>query len=269
MRLEYFTTKKGKVSSLVVLDNINLDVNDNEFFVIIGPSGCGKSTLLHSIDGLVAPTSGKMTIDGREILTPGPDRAMVFQEPCLIPWKSVADNVRLGLQVRKDIPRDQAEERTERYLKMVNLWSFKDYRPWQLSGGMKQRVGLARALALETKLLLMDEPFAALDEQTKEFLQADLQSIFVRTRQTIVYVTHSLDEAIYLGDRVGIMSARPAKFKDIIDISIPRPRPIEVKHSNEFLSYRNRAWSSLKDEVMKARTDLYTEPKKLESSIEV
>lgn len=205
------------------LHDINLSINENEFICFIGPSGCGKTTLLRIVAGLEAPSSGAVYLDGVGIKGPGPERGMVFQEYSLFPWRNVLDNVAFGLEL-KGMPKDARFERSRQYLKMVGLDRFEERYPHELSGGMKQRVAIARALVNEPKALLMDEPFGALDAQTRNIMQAELLRIWEEDRKTVIFVTHSVDEAIYLADRIVIMSARPGRIKDIIKIDIPRPR---------------------------------------------
>lgn len=238
--------------ALKALDNVSVEIKDGEFFTICGPSGCGKSTFLLVVEGLVKPSTGEILIEGRKVVEPGSDRAMVFQESSLLPWRSLKGNVELGLEARR-LPKMKRDEISQKYLDLVGLSGFERYHSYQVSGGMKQRAGLARALAVEPKILLMDEPFASVDAQTKEFLQSDLLKIWSATKKTIIYVTHSLDEAIYLSDRVAIMSSRPGRFVEILEIDIPRPRAPEIMNTNRFIEYRQRAWEILKAEVVMAR----------------
>lgn len=208
------------------LQNISLEVEEGEFICIVGPSGCGKSTLLNLIAGLDHPTSGSIILDGREIHGPGADRVVMFQEAALYPWLNVKENVLFGLQAAGH-PKTVQQEIAEKYLKLVRLWQYKDYPIHQISGGMKQRVALARALALDSKLLLMDEPFSALDKQTIHILRGELEEIWEKHRKTILYVTHSVEEAVYFSDRVVVMAENPGRIKDIIPIPFDRPRNIE------------------------------------------
>lgn len=229
------------------LSGINLDVEKGEFICIVGPSGCGKSTLLNLVAGLITPSSGKIILDGNEVVKPGADRVMMFQEAALYPWLNVMQNVMFGLDVL-GLPREKQKEKAEQYLKMVQLWEYRNYPIHQISGGMKQRTALARALAMDSKLLLMDEPFSALDKQTINVLREELETIWEQTRKTILYVTHSVEEAIYFADRVVVMSENPGRIREIIPIDLPRPRRIENK---EFLELRTWILQSVKAGVKK------------------
>lgn len=205
------------------LHDIDLTIEDNQFVCFIGPSGCGKTTLLRIIAGLEAPTQGTVTIDGQPITGPSPERGMVFQEYSLFPWRTVLNNAVFGLEL-KGIDRATREEKGRQYLKMVGLESFEKRYPHELSGGMKQRVAIARALINDPKALLMDEPFGALDAQTRNNMQSELLRIWEEERKTVIFVTHSIDEAVYLADAIVVMSARPGRIKEIIKIHLPRPR---------------------------------------------
>ncbi|ALX50259.1 ABC transporter ATP-binding protein [Lentibacillus amyloliquefaciens] len=207
---------------LQALENINLDINEGEFISLLGPSGCGKSTLLSIIAGLSKPSSGSVSLENKEITEPGPDKSMVFQEPALFPWMSVKENVTFPL--RKRLNKNEQEQAAAYYLKMVHLSQFSDNYPHELSGGMQQRVAIARALAMDSGLLLMDEPFGALDEQTRQVLQEEVEKIWLDTKKTIVFVTHSIREAIKLSDRVMIMSARPGTIISDFKVDLERPR---------------------------------------------
>ncbi len=222
------------------LKNISFTVKKGEFICIVGPSGCGKSTLLNLIAGLEAPTSGEIVLDGKKILGPGADRVVMFQESALYPWLNVMENVMFGLKAAGH-PKERQKEIAKDYLKMVRLWSYKDYPIHQISGGMRQRAALARALALDSKLLLMDEPFSALDKQTIHILRSELEEIWEKQRKTILYVTHSVEEAIYFADRIIVMAENPGRIKEITPISLARPRNIEdapfVSLRREILSH--------------------------------
>jgi NitT/TauT family transport system ATP-binding protein len=228
--------------SLVALDGVTFDVYEGEFVSIVGPSGCGKSTLLSVIDGLSPATGGQVILADKEVREPGFDRALVFQEPSLLPWRTVLANITFGLEC-KNVPKATAREKALSLISLVGLDGFADAFPYQLSGGMQQRVNLARALAVDPEILLMDEPFAALDAQTREFMQAELLSVWQRTRKTVLFVTHQIDEAIYLSDRVIVFSGRPGRVVDIIVPQLPRPRDLSVKHRPEFLASVERIWS--------------------------
>lgn len=214
---------KDKDTSTLALDNVSLEVEDKEFVCFIGPSGCGKTTLLRIMSGLDLPDEGEVYLDGEVIKGPGPDRGMVFQEYSLFPWQTVMNNVIFG-PVMRGVKRKDALADAEKYLELVGLTQFRDSYPYELSGGMKQRVAIARALANEPSVLLMDEPFGALDAQTRNTLQQELLEIWQKKHITILFVTHSVDEAIFLADRIVLMSARPGKIKEIIPVDLPRPR---------------------------------------------
>lgn len=227
------------------LHDINLSIKENEFICFIGPSGCGKTTLLRIIAGLEEPTSGAVYISGKQIKGPGPERGMVFQEYSLFPWRTVLDNVAFGLEL-KGSPKHARYTVARQYLKMVELERFEERYPHELSGGMKQRVAIARALVNDPLALLMDEPFGALDAQTRNIMQSELLRIWQNERKTVVFVTHSVDEAIYLADRIVIMSARPGRIKDVIEIDIPRPRN---RTSPEVNRVRDRILCDLRSEI--------------------
>lgn len=218
------------------LQDISLSVEKGEFICIVGPSGCGKSTLLNLVAGLDTPSDGEIILDGSKVEGPGADRVVMFQEAALYPWLNVMENVMFGLRAAGH---DKASQReiAEKYLRLVQLWHYRDYPIHQISGGMKQRTALARALALDSKLLLMDEPFSALDKQTINILRAELEEIWEKTRKTILYVTHSVEEAVYFADRVVVMAENPGRIKEIIPVSLPRPRNIEEE---QFTSLRKK-----------------------------
>ena len=213
----------GRYSSITAIDNVNLEVQDGELITLIGPSGCGKSTLLMILAGLYEKSSGQVLLDGHPIVGPGLDRGVVFQEFALFPWLNVRNNICFGLKM-KGIPSSEHDGIVKRYLKMVKLEEFERIFPHRLSGGMKQRVGIARALAYSPELLLMDEPFGALDAQTRNSLQGMLVDIWAETKKTILFVTHSVREAVYLSDRIVVLSRRPSRVRTIIGVSLPRPR---------------------------------------------
>lgn len=238
---------------LVAVDNLNILVNKGEFVTIVGPSGCGKSTFLMSVDGLIPLDNGEIYINGQKTTSPGPDRALVFQEFALLPWRTVESNVEFGLEFR-NVPADDKKKIIDKYIKMVGLAGFEKHYPHQLSGGMRQRAGLARALAVNPDILLMDEPFAAIDAQTREIMAMELLRIWDREKKTVLFVTHSIDEAIYLADKIVVMTARPGMAKEIIDVKLPRPRRFEIKSSLEFVEYRKRLWDILEEEVRKVMT---------------
>jgi NitT/TauT family transport system ATP-binding protein len=233
---------------VTALSNFNIDVGKGEFVSIVGPSGCGKSTFLNILLGLIKPGDGEMRINGTAITGPGQERAMVFQEFGLLPWRTVQANVELGLEL-KGIPAAQRAARATELIKLVGLNGFERHYPHELSGGMKQRVGLARALATEPEVLLMDEPFAALDAQTRDLMQMELLQIWERTNKTVLFVTHSIEEAAYLSDRVIVMTARPGRTKNILKIDLPRPRDYEMRLTPEFNEIKLRIWEVLKEEL--------------------
>lgn len=218
-----FSSENGTTHSL---DNINLSISKGEFISLVGPSGCGKSTLLNIIAGLDQATRGRVTKDGEEIREAGPDRVVMFQEAALFPWLKVVDNVEYGMKL-KGVPKQERREKAMHFLKMVHLTKFASAYPHQLSGGMRQRVALARALAMNSDYLLMDEPFAALDSQTRSILHGELQEIWHTTKKTIIFVTHNVEEAVLLADRVVVMSANPGRIKKEFNIKLARPRDIE------------------------------------------
>ncbi len=218
------------------LKEISLDIADGEFVCIVGQSGCGKSTLLNLVAGLLTPTSGEILLDGKVITGPGADRTVMFQEHGLFPWLNVIDNVKFGMKLA-GIPKAEQEERAMHYLDMVHLSQYRDYPIHQISGGMRQRTALARALTMDSKVLLMDEPFSALDKQTSNQLRVELQRIWMETKRTILFITHSVEEAVYLGERVVVLSADPEKEMQIVPIALERPRHV---HSPEFVEYRHQ-----------------------------
>jgi NitT/TauT family transport system ATP-binding protein len=240
-------TRSG--GSVEALRDVNLRIEDNEFLTVLGPSGCGKTTLLRAIGGLVTWNSGEIRIDGRPVAGPGPERAMVFQNVALLPWDTVLSNVGFGLELR-GMSRPERERKAMELIDLVGLSGFESRMPRELSGGMQQRVGLARALAVEPKVLLMDEPFGALDEQTRRILQEELIRIWERTRTTVVFVTHSMDEAVLLGDRIALISARPGTVDEIVRVPLPRPRSRDIgsiERSAEFVAIRSRLWERLRE----------------------
>ena len=234
------------------LTGLDLQIAECEFVSIVGPSGCGKSTFLHILGGLVRQSAGSLTVAGAEVTKPGPDRGIMFQESALYPWRSVAGNISWPLEVQ-GVPRQRREAIVADLLRMIGLTQFKDHYPNELSGGMKQRVALARVLSFKPRLLLMDEPFGALDAQTRELMQEEIQAICSQTRQTVLFITHDIDEAIYLSDRVFVFSARPGRIKCEIPIALDRPRQPDIRKSSTYVAYRNEIWDILREEVLKAR----------------
>jgi NitT/TauT family transport system ATP-binding protein len=238
-------SKDGR--SLAVLDVERFSVRDGEFVTVIGPSGCGKSTLLHIMGGFIQAEAGAIQVHGRRVNGPGPDRGMMFQEFALFPWKTVAGNVAWGLETQ-GMSKSKIGEVVDRHLEMIGLGDFRDHYPAELSGGMKQRVQLARVLAIDPEVLLMDEPFGALDAQTRETMQEELTRLWERTGKTIVFVTHDIDEAVYLGDRVVVLTARPGRIREEVKIDLPRPRGLEIKKSARCHEYRNYIWDLIRAE---------------------
>lgn len=228
-----------------VLSSVSLKIEDGEFFGIVGPSGCGKTTLLNLIAGLELPTQGTILMDGRPITGPGNDRIMMFQDAALFPWLNVIENVKFGLDVA-GYSREEQEERAHRYLKLVKLDRFCNYRVHEISGGMKQRTALERALAMECRILLMDEPFSALDKQTTNVLREELAQICAVAKRTMILVTHSVEEAVFLSDHVAVIGAGKTGLKNVYSIDLPRPRRIE---SEEFLRYRRAILDEVRIEV--------------------
>jgi NitT/TauT family transport system ATP-binding protein len=243
--LTFRPPNRGPVRALYGFD---IDVNEGEFLSILGPSGCGKSTFLNVLLGLIKPDSGELRMHGRPITGPGTDRAMVFQEFGLLPWRTVQNNVELGLEL-KGMPVAKRRAISDRLIEMVGLTGFEEHYPHELSGGMKQRVGLARALATDPDVLLMDEPFAALDAQTRDLMQVELLRIWQEARKTVLFVTHQIDEAIYLSDRVMVMTRRPGQAKKMFAIELPRPRDYEMRVTPAFNELKLEIWQALKDEI--------------------
>ena len=231
-----------------VLSNISLTIQRSEFVSIVGASGCGKTTFLRILDGLIAPSAGDVLIDGGKVVAPGRDRGFVFQKDSLWPWRTTIENIMFGLQIQRR-PRREALVTAQRLVELVGLRGFERHYPHQLSGGMRQRVNLARAFAIDPEVLLMDEPFAALDAQTREVMQLELVRIWSQERKTVVFVTHQIDEAVFLSDRVIVFAARPGRLREIVPIDLPRPRAFSIKRSREFVAYVDHIWSLLEQEV--------------------
>ena len=238
------------------LQDVSLEVEKGEFICIVGPSGCGKSTLLNLVAGLDTPTDGTIMLDGKKVTAPGADRVVMFQEAALYPWLNVMQNVMFGLEAAGHSKKEQMQI-AEKYLKMVQLWQYREYPIHKISGGMKQRTALARALALDSKLLLMDEPFSALDKQTINILRAELEEIWEKTKKTILYVTHSVEEAIYFADRVVVMAENPGQIKQIIPIRFARPRNIEAP---EFTALRRQILDQVSLSARKSMADEFDRP---------
>ncbi|MDJ0395079.1 ABC transporter ATP-binding protein [Rhodococcus sp. G-MC3] len=245
-------TVRGEQETFTAVESIDLEVAAGEFLVLVGPSGCGKSTLLDLLGGLTEPTAGRILLDGRPINGPGLDRGIVFQQYALLPWRTARRNIEFGLEA-KGLPKKVRREIAQRYLELVGLEAFADRYPHELSGGMKQRVAIARSLAFDPEVLLMDEPFAALDAQTRESLQDELLRIWKATGKTIVFITHGIDEAIYLGQRVAVLTSRPGRIKTIVDVNIDRAVQ-DVRSDVQFRSLRHHVWSLLQGEVERAQS---------------
>jgi len=252
--LSYRTTSGER---LLALDQINLEVKPGEFLCIVGPSGCGKSTLLHLIAGLHPQTSGKVLVDGTPVSGPGTDRILIFQELGMFPWLTVGGNVEFGMKM-KNVPKAEREEKVQYYLRLVHLSKFRDSYVHQLSGGMRQRVALARALATEPDVLLMDEPFAALDAQTRDLLHDELERIWAETGRTIIFVTHNVREAVRLGDRVALLTFRPGRVKQEFSVNLPRPRHME---QSDVARTAGNILNCLRDEINKSLEAEYADEK--------
>jgi NitT/TauT family transport system ATP-binding protein len=236
---------------VLALEDVSLKVHPREFVALLGPSGCGKSTLLYLIGGFLPTETGKILVDGRPVTGPGPDRGIVFQHFALFPWKTVRGNITYGLE-RQGLPRAEREKRAQVLIDLVGLTGFEDSYPSQLSGGMKQRTALARTLAFDPSILLMDEPFGALDAQTRHLMQAELLGIWQRTPKTVIFVTHDVQEAVYLADRVAVMSARPGRIKAIVDTKFDKNDPGVFK-AQAFVDKVDELWNLVRDEAIKAQ----------------
>jgi NitT/TauT family transport system ATP-binding protein len=247
--------KLREKTELVALRDIHLEINRGEFICVVGPSGCGKTTFINVIAGIVKPAGGTVLVDGTPVTSPGADRAMVFQDYALLPWRSVAANVRFGLEFHdKRTPKREMEERIQRFIDLVGLSGFERSYPYELSGGMRQRVGLARALVSDPAILLADEPFAAVDAMTREAMQVELERIIATTGQTVVLITHSIDEALTLADRVVVISNRPGTIREVVDVNLPRPRAdYDLKGHPDYARLREHVWDLLKGEALGAK----------------
>jgi NitT/TauT family transport system ATP-binding protein len=233
---------------VLALSDVSFSVDDGEFMAIVGPSGCGKTSMLNIVAGLLPYEEGNVQIDGKKVIGPGIDRAVVFQHASLLPWRTIAGNVRYGMELQKRFDERTMRERTEYFIKLVGLTGFERHFPSELSGGMQQRVNLARALAADPVVLLMDEPFAALDAQTREFMQAELLKIWTKAKKTVLFITHQINEAIYLADRVVVMSARPGRVKDVFEVPFERPRNLSLKRDPGFLALEDAVWKLIEEE---------------------
>jgi ABC-type nitrate/sulfonate/bicarbonate transport system ATPase subunit len=242
----FFEQNDPRKPGLVALYKISLSIRNKEFVSLLGPSGCGKTTLIRIIAGLLSADCGEVLVDGRTVTSPGRDRCMVFQQFGLLPWRTVVSNVEFGLEI-EGVAKEERRKLAERYLELVGLKGFESYYPHQISGGMQQRVGIARALSKKPDILLMDEPFGAVDAQTREQLQEELLKIWAQTETTVIFVTHSIDEAVYLSDRVVVMQARPGRIKEEVTVDLPRPRwEGDVKAAPRFAQLRSHLRESLR-----------------------
>lgn len=240
-----FTARRDNKRYRAIKD-VSFSIDENEFTCVVGPSGCGKSSLLLAVAGLIPISHGEMTIGGRRIVSPERDRAVVFQAASLLPWRTVISNVTYGLELMK-VPRRVARERGQKIIELVGLGGFEGHYPHELSGGMQQRVNLARALVADPQLLLMDEPFAALDAQTRDVMQAELLRIWEQMRKSVMFVTHQIDEAVFLGDRVIVLSKGPGTtIADVVEVDFPRPRGEEIRRTPEFLALVDRIWDCIR-----------------------
>ncbi|HJT89712.1 MAG TPA: ABC transporter ATP-binding protein [Bryobacteraceae bacterium] len=232
---------------VLALSDVSLTVEDGEFLAIVGPSGCGKTSLLNIVAGLLPYQDGTVAIDGKKVTGPGVDRAVVFQHSSLLPWRTITGNVRYGMELQRRFDEATMRERTEYFTRLVGLSGFEKHYPSELSGGMQQRVNLARALAADPVVLLMDEPFAALDAQTREFMQAELLKIWAQAQKTVLFITHQINEAIYVADRVVVMSARPGRVKDVFRVPFARPRTLSLKRDQRFLEIEDKIWQLVEE----------------------
>ncbi len=247
--LKIYDSQRGKVTAL---NGVNFEMEENTFISIVGPSGCGKSTLLNILAGLDTPTGGEVLVDNKPVCGPGPDRGVVFQQYALFPWLTVEKNIQMGLHCRH-LPPKEAAEITSHYLNMMGLTDFRSSYPKELSGGMKQRVAVARAYAMNPSLLLMDEPFGALDAQTRAQLQSELLDIWEKEQKTCLFITHDVEEAVLLSQKVVIMSARPGRIKRIVDIDVPYPRTQKTKVDSRFTDLKNEIWEEVYMEYLEQR----------------
>jgi NitT/TauT family transport system ATP-binding protein len=250
LQIEHLTKRYWRENpdrEVLALSDVSLSVTAGEFLAIVGPSGCGKTSLLNIVAGLLPYEEGTVAIDGKKVAGPGIDRSVVFQHSSLLPWRTIAGNVRYGMELQRRFDKKTMTERVDHFIKMVGLNGFERHYPSELSGGMQQRVNLARALASDPEVLLMDEPFAALDAQTREFMQAELLKIWSEARKTVVFITHQINEAIYLADRVVVMSPRPGRIKDVFKIPFGRPRTLSLKRDPRFLEIEDAIWQLVEE----------------------
>ena len=244
------TYRPARGRTVLALSDVSLEVRPREFLALLGPSGCGKSTLLYLVGGFLPTIAGRILVEGKPVKAPGPDRGIVFQHFALFPWKTVRGNILYGLE-RQGLPRAEREKRAQAFINLVGLRGFEDSYPSQLSGGMKQRTAIARTLAFDPRMLLMDEPFGALDAQTRSLMQSELLAIWAKTRKTVIFVTHDVHEAVYLAERVAVMSARPGRIKTIVDTRFDKDDP-EVHRSKVFVDKVDEVWNLVREEAIKA-----------------
>ena len=245
------TYRPPRGKPVLALEDVSLEVREREFLALLGPSGCGKSTLLYLLGGFLPVEGGRIAVDGKPVTAPGPDRGIVFQHFALFPWKTVRGNILYGLE-RQGMPKEEREKRAMDFIELVGLHGFEDSFPSQLSGGMKQRTALARTLAFDPQILLMDEPFGALDAQTRGLMQRELLAIWQRTPKTVIFVTHDVQEAVYLADRVAVMSARPGRIKTVVDTKFDKTDP-HVHKAKAFVEKVDELWDLVREEAIKAQ----------------
>ena len=242
----WFEREAREIPALV---DVSLSVSDGEFVAVVGPSGCGKTSLMNIVAGLLSYDEGTVSIDSKRVTGPGVDRAVVFQHSSLLPWRTIVGNIRYGMEMQRRFDSATMRSRADHFLKLVGLSGFENHYPSELSGGMQQRVNLARALAADPVVLLMDEPFAALDAQTREFMQAELLKIWAQAKKTVLFITHQINEAVYLADRVIVMSARPGRVKGTFDVPFSRPRGLVLKRDPRFLQLEDAIWKLIEEEA--------------------
>jgi NitT/TauT family transport system ATP-binding protein len=248
LTVEYLQLRQKR--RLVAMWDVTLDIPEGEFLVIVGPSGCGKTSFMNAVAGVVPASSGDLKVYGAPVSKPGPDRAMVFQEYALMPWRTVWDNVKFGLELQGKGDAPETKDIIAHFIKLVGLEGFEKAFPHELSGGMRQRVGFARALAVGPRILLMDEPFAAIDAMTRELMQEEMEKILAETKQTVIFITHSIDEALMVGDRVVVMTSAPGRVKEVINVDLPRPRwKYDIKSMPRYTEMREHIWHLLRSEA--------------------
>lgn len=251
LSVSYDVARTGK--RLIAIEGVDLDVHEGEFVTVLGPSGCGKTTFMNVVAGLVKPTTGTVLVDGSPVTGPGPDRAVVFQDYALLPWRTVFDNVKFGLEMQKGLKGASWRDRVQEAIDMVGLAGFESSYPRELSGGMQQRVGLARAFVAEPRILLMDEPLGAVDALTREVMRDEIDKLIQKTGKTVLFITHSIEEAILLGDRIVVFKSHPGAIKEVIETGLERPRSERsVQHDPRFLELRDHLWDALQGEATAA-----------------